>query len=221
MNSNGTTAASLFSEPVAIGMAATDGFDEVGEKRYQRDVPRLTRALRTGDEAAFRVLHGGWNARLYRYSFALARGDGAFADEITQATYLRVLRHMRELPDEEALWSWLALAARHAASDLRRAGGRYVGALARFAAGLVGNNAEASATHEADTPLLAALDEAMRKLDDSERALLKARYFERVSLAGIAGRMGGSVRAVEGRLARARSRLRKLMERQLKEMDLA
>lgn len=96
------------------------------------DTPALTRALRGGDEEAFRWLHQQWNARLFHYSFAIAAGDEGLAGEIAQATYLRILRHVGELPGEEALWNWIARAASNAATDLHRKRSRYSGALARF-----------------------------------------------------------------------------------------
>src|SRR5687767_13787321 len=88
------------------------------------DVPQLTAALKRGEDAAFVWLHGQWSRRINRYAFALAAGDDSFAAEIAQATWLRIVRHMRVLGDEAALWSWIACAARHAATDLRRKGGR-------------------------------------------------------------------------------------------------
>ena len=135
------------------------------------DTPALTAALRSGDEAAFRWLHEHWHARLMRYSFALARGDAALAAEIAQATYLRVVRHIRVLPDDDALWSWLACAARSAATDLGRTGGRYRGALARFSEWLQPDNS-ADTSAETEIQLLAALDTALSQLSADERDLI-------------------------------------------------
>lgn len=143
-----------------------------GHARFT-DTPALTTALRAGDEAAFRWLHEQWHARLMRYSFALARGDTAFAGEIAQATYLRVVRHIRVLPDEDALWGWLACAARSAATDFSRTGGRYRGALARFSEWLRGQpETSADDSAEAEAQLLAALDAALAQLTAEERELI-------------------------------------------------
>ncbi len=169
------------------------------------DTPALTAALRTGDEEAFSWLHAQWNPRLYRYCLAIAAGDDALAGEIAQAAYLRVARHMRVLAEESALWAWLARAARDAATDLRRTGGRYLGALARFAAWF-----RPSSPPE-DDGLLAALDAALAKLEPDERALVEARYFRRDSLEATGAQLGCSARAVEGRLARLREKLRRLI----------
>src|SRR6186997_521518 len=97
------------------------------------DAPRLTAALKLGEEMAFAWLHEQWSRRINRYCFALAAGDETFAAEIAQAAWLRIVRHIRVVVDEAALWNWIACAARHAAADLRRKGGRYLRALGRFA----------------------------------------------------------------------------------------
>lgn len=184
------------------------------------DTPALTAALRAGDEAAFRWLHEHWHARLMRYSFALARGDGTLAGEIAQATYLRVVRHIRVLPDEAALWSWLACAARSAATDLSRTGGRYRGALARFGEWLRGQPETLSdSSVEAETQLLTALDAALAQLTAEERGLIADRYFHRVPLEQTAARLNTTARAIEGRLARTRQRLRELIAAELRAGD--
>lgn len=175
------------------------------------DVPRLTAALKRGDEAAFAWLHGEWSGRINRYCFALAAGDESFAREISQAAWLRLVRHVRVMNDEQALWSWIACAARHAASDLRRKGGRYLRALSRFAEWWQ----PAVNDTETDNHLPAALESALGKLTSDERALIEGRYFTQESLESIATRHALSSRAVEGRLARLRTRLRELIAEEL------
>ncbi|MGV3531328.1 MAG: RNA polymerase sigma factor [Chthoniobacteraceae bacterium] len=179
-----------------------------------RSIPELTSALRRGDEAAFRWLHAEWNARLSRYGYALASGDEALAGEIVQATYLRVLRHMRELPDEEALWAWLVCAARSASVDLRRRNSRYLHALARFADWLGTKRSQPQSDLEAG--LVVALQTAIENLPAEERSLIDARYADRDSLAEIGKRCGLTPRAVEGRMARLRERLRREIATHLK-----
>lgn len=185
-----------------------------------RDIRELTSALRRGDEAAFRWLHAEWNARLSRYCYALAGGDEALAGEIVQATYLRVLRHIRELPDENALWAWLICAARSASVDLRRRNSRYLHALARFAEWLGAKRTERKSDPEAE--LMVALQKAIESLPPEERSLIDARYAERESLTEIGQRCGLTARAVEGRMARLRERLRREIATQMKapETDL-
>ncbi len=117
--------------------------------------------------------------------------------------------------DEQALWNWLACAARHAATDLRRSRSRYLQALARFAARWRPPIIEP----DADGRLLAALEVALSKLPELDRALIESRYFISESLDVIGERHTLSARAVEGRLARLRARLREQIVEELK-LDL-
>lgn len=181
------------------------------------DVPGLTAALRRADEPAYAWLHGEWSGRINRYCFALAAGDETFAAEIAQAAWLRMVRHIRVLPDEPALWAWTACAARHAAVDLKRKGGRYRRMLDRFTEWWA-QPAQNPAAHAADH-LLAALEAALRHLSEEERMLIEGRYFTGQTLAEIGAQLSLSERAVEGRLARLRQRLRELIAEQLQHQD--
>jgi RNA polymerase sigma factor (sigma-70 family) len=176
------------------------------------DTPALTAALRAGDEAAYRWFYDQWHSRLSRYAFALARGNETLAGEIVQATYLRLVRHIRVLPDSEAFWGWLACAARSAAVDLGRTGHRYRNALSRFTDWLRGSpNPSRDSSDSSEASLSLALDAALAQLTPEERDLINARYFDPVPLEQTAARLNISVRAVEGRLARLRKRLRELI----------
>ena len=175
------------------------------------ETPLLTEALRNGREDAFEWLHQQWNMRLYRYCFVLARGDGTLANEILQATYLRLFRHIRALPTEAALWNWMARAARNAASDLRRTQGRYQGFIGRFKEWVESFTSAEEIEESQEEALPAILDQALATLEASERALIEARYFQRASLDEIANQFGTSPRAIEGRLARLRKKIRHLI----------
>lgn len=172
------------------------------------DTPHLTARLKAGDEEAFAWLHREWSGRLNRYCFALAAGDAAFAGEIAQAVWLRLVRHIRPLSDEQALWNWLACAARHAATDLRRTGGRYRQALGRFMDWWEQRGSGPAMEADAETALFAALERALEQLNAEEKGLIEGRYFSGDSLVEMGRRCGLSDRAVEGRLARLRQRLR-------------
>jgi RNA polymerase sigma factor (sigma-70 family) len=177
------------------------------------DVPGLTTALKHGEEAAFTWLHREWSARINRYCFALAAGDAAFASEIAQAAWLRIVRHMRVLEDEQALWCWIACAARHAAADLRRKGGRYQRVLDRFKRWW---SPPTESTTDDIASLMNAMEAALAQLTAEENLLIEGRYFAGESLEAIGARLSISSRAVEGRLARLRLRLREEIAHQLR-----
>ena len=182
------------------------------------DVPRLSAALRRGDEAAFAWLHRAWSRRINRYCFALAAGDETFAGDIAQATWLRLVKHVRVVRDEPALWNWIARAARNAATDLRRKGTRYLQALGRFARFTewwTCKPSQAVAPEESVDAVLAALEAALARITPDERFLIEARYFAGDSLEAIGHSQAISARAVEGRLARLRTHLRDLIAEEL------
>jgi RNA polymerase sigma factor (sigma-70 family) len=180
-------------------------------------VPELTAALRAGNEGAYRWLHEQWNSRLSRYCFALAGGDSALAQEVAQATYLRIVRHMRVLPDETALWNWIARAARSSMLDHRRTRGRYRRALDRFTEWLARRNGADAPENE--LRLVNALESALEHLSKEDQSLIGARYFERQGLDKIAVMHRISTRAVEGRLARLRRRLHDLVRDELRRQE--
>jgi RNA polymerase sigma factor (sigma-70 family) len=187
-----------------------------GETFSFANVPRLTAAMKDGDEAAFAWLHAQWSQRINRYCFALSAGDETFAGEIAQAVWLRLVRHVRTLDDESALWNWMARAARNAATDLRRTGGRYLRALGRFSKWVTQPSNPREGEDSADDGLLVALETALTHLTEDERALIEGRYFRGETLDAIGARHALTTRAVEGRLARLRDRLRVLIAEQLK-----
>ncbi len=217
--------------PGAIETAIA-GFDLPQEQAYSaatrnagadsfalENILKLTRALRSGDEQAFAWLYQHWNSRIQRYCFALAAGDADRASEISQAVWLRVVKHIRPLADERALWNWLACAARHAAIDQSRVRSRYQNALLRFCEWwkqLSGPESFKSETSDLDEVLFAALGKALSQLDTLDRSLIEDRYFNGYALDEIGARHSLSRRAVEGRLARLRLRLRESISNALK-----
>jgi RNA polymerase sigma factor (sigma-70 family) len=78
--------------------------------------------------------------------------------------------------------------------------------------------AEPDATSE--SRMFAALDSALGNLEPEERHLIDCRYFKREPLGTIAVRCGTTARAIEGRLARIRARLRSNITSALRQENL-
>ncbi len=177
------------------------------------DAVALCEAVRRGEESALRELHGRYSARLTRYALVITRGNESAAAEAVQNAFLKALRSLRSVPDEAALWAWLARACRTSAADEGRRARRYSSVLAKLTAlfspdsGPPPGDTE-SIWHTALTCALAALPEV-------DRRLLDARYTIRTPLADIAAASGTTERAIEGRLARLREKLRQSILRHL------
>ena len=191
------------SPPSALVFTGADG---VALTASDWTIPQLTAAVRRGDESALRELHARYCERLTRYALVITRGDETAAGDAVQTAFLRSLRHLRPLPDESALWAWLARAARTAAVDAGRRTRRYSALLARVAA-LFSREVEAP-PEDTESIWHAALENALTELDAASRALVEARYFQRRPLADVAAEQSSTDRAIEGRLARIREKLR-------------
>ena len=166
----------------------------------------LAARVRAGDEVAFAELHRQYAARLHRYALVMARGNEPVAAETVQNTFLRAIRSLRTAADDDALWCWLAKAARCAAADAARREQRRSAFLAKLTA--LWTAAPPPPAEDPETLWHQALEAALEKLPDDDRALLHARYTERAPLAEIATRLGTTDRAIESRLARLRASLR-------------
>ena len=188
----------------AVGTVTADG---------EWSTAALTAAVRRGDEAGVRMLYDRYHSRLMRYALVVSRGDEAAAVEAVQNAFLKAVRSLRPLADDEALWAWLARACRTSAADAGRRARRYTAALARLTAFF----SSPSEPPPEDTEALwhHALEVALTELDAGSRALLEARYEQRLPLADIAAECGSSERGIEGRLARLREKLRQSILRQL------
>ena len=75
--------------------------------------------LRTGDPAAFALVVGRYQHRLYRYFIRLVR-DRAAADDLFQQTWLQVIRQVQRYDPSRSFDTWLFAIAHNTAMDLLR-----------------------------------------------------------------------------------------------------
>ena len=170
-----------------------------------------------GDEDAFRQFHEAYFHRLLRYLFVVTRGDEDAARDALQDTFTRVARHIRPFEHEDALWSWLTLIARSAATDGGRKKHRYWNLLSRFA---LFRKAEPQPEEPAEEARMErVLAESMKALPSLECSLIEEKYLRGASIRELASQLQLSEKAVESRLARARRQLRTELIRRLKHED--
>jgi len=179
------------------------------------DIARLTRRLARGDDAAFREFHANYFDRLYQFLLVVARGQEHEAREALQETLLRVARYGREFKSEESFWCWLKAVARNAARDGGRKRLRYSALLRNFALGRPQDNGAMAAPD--DDRLSAILTECLDELPPEDRRLLEGKYLDEATTRELAGLTSLTEKAVESRLGRLRSRLRKELLNKLNE----
>ena len=186
-------------------LAQSDGLSETA---------RLTRGLATGDEEAFREFHQRYFDRLFRYLLVMSRGQETEAEEALQETLCRVARYARRFGAEEVFWCWLTALARSAARDGGRKQRRYWTLLQNYA--LRWLPLQKDPDDGAEARLEQTVQGCLAELPPADRALVEAKYLQRLSVRELARQTGLTEKAVESRLVRLRRQLREHLLRKLR-----
>jgi RNA polymerase sigma-70 factor, ECF subfamily len=187
------------------------GVEEQGSIERDELVRQLTRGMAEGSDRAFALFHNSYFDRIFRHLLVQARGDEHLARELTQQIYLRLVRHAREFQTEALLWSWLKQTARSCLVDHLRRNGKTITVELEVLDSLA-----ASIDPQGDDELHEALDSGLAEIDPEERQLIELSYFDGLPHQEIATRLDLTPKAVEGRLARTRAKLRGLLLKALK-----
>jgi RNA polymerase sigma-70 factor (ECF subfamily) len=178
---------------------------------------QLVGRLRNGDPDAFDAVHRAFNARLFNFLARLSNRRDV-AEDLLEETWLRLVRHARQLEPDTRLGPWLFTVARHLHASYRRA--RLVEE--SHAEGLIGlwpcgspepsplESAEASETQRRISMALASLPVTYRE------ALLLI-VVEGLRPAEAAEVCGVAAEAMRQRLSRARA----LLQRRLTDAERA
>ncbi len=164
---------------------------------------------RTGNEAAFARLV----ARHINLVHSAARrftGNDPQAEEITQAVFLILARKAGSLGQKIILTGWLYQTARLTAANLLKAETRRQMREQEAYMQAQENDSDAAVWRQI-APLL---DDAMGRLNATDRTVLLLRYFERQTNAEVAAALGLAEGAVQRRVLRALEKLRKAFAKQ-------
>jgi RNA polymerase sigma-70 factor, ECF subfamily len=149
------------------------------------------------------------------YGFASRRcgGQRELAEDVTQEVWLRAVHDWRQKGLPKSPLGWLTTVARNLIyNHLRRRENVSIDSvspeevLAAVDANTVNDSAE----------IAAVVSEALTRLPDAEARLLEGFHYDRRKVSQLAEAYGISERAIEGRLRRARERLRREIEVTLK-----
>ena len=144
---------------------------------------------------------------VHRYLSKLTAGDRALTEDLTQETYLAMVRALPGTGPSVLALPWLMTTARRAFLQRLRAGGREERRQTR---------AGSPVLHPvgADQAVIAA-DEArrlLRTLPTDQRVAIVLRYADELPVAEVARLLGRSVSATESLLARATAALRRAVD---------
>jgi RNA polymerase sigma-70 factor (ECF subfamily) len=180
-----------------------DGTTNIDETTSRSD-EELARAYEQGDVDAFNTLFVRYKQSLFGF-FRRRVADLALAEELTQETFIAVLRGINRYQQRAAFRNYLyAIAYRILSVHRRKAFFR-----ANFA-GSVSPEREPSSSASTETDVM--MREAVRMLDRIDREVLLLREFEHLSYAEIASLLDLPVNTVRSRLFRARTALRSLLK---------
>ncbi|MFJ9210607.1 RNA polymerase sigma factor [Streptomyces sp. NPDC102264] len=187
-------------------------------RRTERDVNPSPRArIRAGDTAAFGQLFEDYAGIVYRYAVRVT-GNWATAEDVVSLTFLEAWRLREKVHAEgESLRPWLLGIATNVMRNIVRSARRHDLALARLPEPEAEPDfADGVAARLADTEELAAARVALSGLRRAEREVFTLCVWEGLDHAAAAEALGVAVGTVRSRLSRARGRLRKLTEAELR-----
>lgn len=166
-----------------------------------------------GEAAAFEALFARYGAALHGYLWRLL-GDRALVEDLTQATFLSLVRARGRFRPGSRLRPWLYAIATNAARDHLRRGHERLTATGELPADLA---SEQSAPR--DAPLEAAVQRALAQLPESWRTVVVMHRFQELPFSEIAEALGTSEGAVKVRAHRGYARLRELLGPLWKELS--
>ncbi len=170
------------------------------------DLPSETRtrtaAVASGDTEAFARFFNEWFEWMRRESARLSGRDDAFCADVVQDSMMRVIRSLKPMDAEDGLRRWLRVVVRSCVYDRLRAEAR------RRAR----DHAAGTPSRQPDADLqgrIRWLEEQLRSVGDANAELLIMRFRFGWTLRQIGNTLGLKPGAVDGRLRRLLSSLRR------------
>jgi RNA polymerase sigma-70 factor, ECF subfamily len=172
----------------------------------------LRREVLAGDEQAWRQWYGETFEDLYRYALWRCGNRRDWADEIVQETWLTAVRSLRRFaPRQGSFLAWLrGIASNVLRNHFRRQAKHRE--LQQYAASTASTSSEADAFRSIDNRQehIATVLDAM---SDRHEAVLRAKYFDGLTVEQIANNWDTTPKAVESLLTRAREAFREMYEK--------
>jgi RNA polymerase sigma factor (sigma-70 family) len=182
--------------------------------------PQLRARARAGDPDAFGAVFDACAKSVYNHAFRLT-GDWSAAEEVMAMTFLEAWRNRERIAEDGgSLRPWLLGIATNLARSQRRAAWRQRNALARLAvADDSPDFADDVSSRLDDVARIKALHRALAGLPRPELEILALCVWSGLGYAEAAEALGIPVGTVRSRLSRARAKLSKLTERELRGMS--
>ncbi|GAA4204401.1 sigma-70 family RNA polymerase sigma factor [Microbispora amethystogenes] len=177
----------------------------------------LRQRVRQGDPAAFGELFDREAQAVYRHALRLS-GNPQVAEEVVSVTFLEAWQGRHRLrPEGDSLLPWLLGIATNVHRNVARAARRHREALARLPPRqVVTDFADETVDRMGDAEKLHAVRAALARLRRADREVFTLCVWAGLSHAAAAEALGVPEGTVRSRLSRARTRLTKLTDEELK-----
>lgn len=181
----------------------------------------LIKAMRQGDERAFRLFFETYFPRLYRFAAPRLGGDPDACKEVVQATMTKAVRNLDSFRGDAALFSWLGQICRNEIVDYLRAQKRRIDRIVliedqpdlRAALESIEAPAEEQPAHRLDREQTKAIVQSvLDRLPSRYGDVLEWKYVEGRSVEEIGDLLGVGHSAAQSMLARARTAFREALE---------
>jgi RNA polymerase sigma-70 factor (ECF subfamily) len=164
-------------------------------------------------EAELKTIYRETIDSLYAFASRRCGGQRELAEDVVQEAWLRAVRAWRRTGVPNVPLAWLTTVARNLILNhrRRREGLRLDEMSCQDVLAAVDNNMVSDSSAVA-----AIVNDALMRIPQAEARLLESFHYDRFKMSQLAEAYGVSVRAIVGRLRRARERLRKELELTLK-----
>lgn len=183
------------------------------ERMSEADPTRLIADCLAGDEFAIEALIRQFETGVFRLALSIV-GDAAEAHEITQETFLAMLRALPSYQEKRSFKAWLyTIALNHSRSHLRKRKAleklrNALTVIFRIETQKLPSPEEAIIRTETERVLW----DQLNKLDEKFRTVVVLRYFHEMSIAEISEILSVNEGTIHSRLHTARERLRQALE---------
>ena len=171
------------------------------DERYDIENQLLVMDAQDGDATAMEKLVSRWQKRLWQHAFRLT-GDTQAAWDITQQTWLGIIKGLRKLHDPASFKAWAYGITTNKSIDWikKTKAARHIS---------IEEIEEQQHKEKTDT----GLKELLEKLDIRKRIVLSLYYFEHLSVPEISVALKIPTGTVKSRLANARKELKELWQK--------
>ncbi len=179
------------------------------------EVRSLTEAIASGNTEAFATFYRQWFDTMYTQARSASGRDESFCLDVVQDAMLRVIKSVPSMANADDLRRWLRVVVRSCAYDRFREEARRTAREQRAVAVRASNNSNGKVGDEENTvERIHWLERELQSLEDRDVQLLLMRHRFGWTLKRIGRTLGMKPGAVDGRIRRVLSKLRRRAKEQ-------